>query len=761
MTKSFRRRFQFPPKPHPPTFSAAWRCRIALIGISAILFAVIAEHVLRTSSGSHGLSPLAAPLLYFSIMLVGFTQWIRSGVRAVAYRRTVSEDSGESFGSGDTATSPFFVRGRLEPGVQSPDGSATGVPTGARGIHQMIMFWARIAGAEIALGVAVSIGLAAWCFVLLLQNFAQPLAPRLWIASLGVLVVTFTGAAAWPSSRTSMICDDPEPPISRNEWVLIGCVLLVAAVVRLWNLEMIPTGPYTDEADRAVDARHVIRGEPVNRAPFLLFGTGWWGVPSLYFWMLGQSMRVFGDTLAGARAIHALAGIGTVWYTYRIGRVAWSPRAGLMAGALLAVSDFAIQFSRTAGESTLSLFASTACLYYLYGGLKNRRPLNWVFSGIWAGLALYGYAAAKLLPLMLGLVAVYVLIRGGRLGARLYAPGFTLMAVAGLLTWAPNALYAAMHQDAFLMRYQAISIFSSQNAAYIHSQFHTDNLIVVAVNQAATTFRAFDIGTEAGPFYPTGIPVLPLVWAALWMLGIAYVLLRASDVRFAVLGIWMVGGLAGSALTTDAPTLQRTAVMVPTLALVPAIFLDRVARDFTSISLPRRRLTVPYFFVNIAACILVLVLGIQTLYFYFGVYTPRHVYADASYAGRYVQTLNRQRVVVYTVAEPPTFWWQSSFIFLTDGYIVHILRHAADALPLRVPPGTTVHFLVFPSSKGNIRFLRTSYPRGRVRTIRRDDGTIYFVDYYSTLGRSTSSSLRTRATRPPAYSPGGVHPSGQ
>jgi hypothetical protein len=707
---------------------------------------VIAEHVLRTSSESQGLSQLGTPLLYLSIVLVGFAQWIRSGVRVVAQRRTVSQDSVElASGIGSEIDSPCFsAYDRVEPDIQAPRAGGTRLPMSAKGIHHMVMCSARLAGLEIVLGVVVSTALAAWCFVLLLHDFAQPLAPRIWIASLGVLIVTFTGAAAWPSGQTPITRDEPEPPISRNEWILLGCILLVAAAVRLWNLEMIPTGPYTDEADRAVDARHVIRGEPVNRAPFLLFGTGWWGVPSLYFWMVGQSMRMFGNSLAGAREIHALAGIGTVWYTYRIGRTAWSPRVGLIAGALLAVSDFAIQFSRTAGESTLSLFAATVCLYYLYRSLKNRRPLNWVFSGIWAGLSLYGYASAKLLPLVLALVAVYVLVRQAHRGSGLYVPGFTLMAFAGLLTWGPNALYAATHQDAFMMRYKAISIFSSQNTAYIQSQFHSDNLILVAVNQAVTTFRAFDIGTEAGPFYPTGAPVLPLLWAALWILGIGYVVLRASDVRFAVLGIWVVGGLAGSALTIGAPTLQRTALMLPMLALVPAIFVDRVARDCTFSPLPGRFRTIRYFHANVLIGILVIGLGIQTLGFYFGVYTPRHMYADAVYAGRYVQTLNRKAVVVYTVAEPATFWWQSCLIFLTDGYDVHTLDHAAHALSLHIPPSKTIHFFVFPSSVGDLRFLHTHYPQGRVHNIRRDDGTIYFVDYSMYL-RSTGSSRWMRA----------------
>src|SRR5439155_27035772 len=105
-------------------------------------------------------------------------------------------------------------------------------------------------------------------------------------------------------------------------------------LLRFWHLEQIPVGPYTDEADRAIDARHLNRGEPVNQEPFVFFGTGWWGVPNAYFWLVAQSMRLFGDSLAGARAVHAIAGSLTGWVVYRLARRAWSPRAAPFAAAL-------------------------------------------------------------------------------------------------------------------------------------------------------------------------------------------------------------------------------------------------------------------------------------------------------------------------------------------------------------------------------------------------------------------------------------------
>ena len=104
-----------------------------------------------------------------------------------------------------------------------------------------------------------------------------------------------------------------------------------------------------------------------------------------------------------------------------------------------------------------------------------------------------------------------------------------------------------------------------------------DNWGLIVAHQFVTTFSAFDVGQERGPFYPTGQPILPLPWAALWVLGTAYMVWRVGDVRYAMLACWMLGGLAGAAFTNDTPTLQRAVTVIPLLALLPAIFLDRLA----------------------------------------------------------------------------------------------------------------------------------------------------------------------------------------
>ena len=109
-------------------------------------------------------------------------------------------------------------------------------------------------------------------------------------------------------------------------------------------------------------------------APFVLFGTGWWGVPSFYFWLVAQSLKLFGDNLEGARVIHALAGIGTVWFTYRVGRVAWSPRAGLIAAALLIIGAVGAEAQNASAPVAITPRLDTPQVRVYIATLQPRAP---------------------------------------------------------------------------------------------------------------------------------------------------------------------------------------------------------------------------------------------------------------------------------------------------------------------------------------------------------------------------------------------------
>jgi hypothetical protein len=134
-----------------------------------------------------------------------------------------------------------------------------------------------------------------------------------------------------------------------------------------------------------------------------------WHVPG-YFLLLNLWSRLVGLDIAALRVLTLLAGVLAVALTYRLGIEQFSPRAGLLAAALLGASSFYIRYFYKARTYTLVALA-TALTLWAYFRIMHKRAaptrLEWLalFGGA-VGL-LYTHYLAALLLLPLGLVHLW------------------------------------------------------------------------------------------------------------------------------------------------------------------------------------------------------------------------------------------------------------------------------------------------------------------------------------------------------------------
>ena len=99
--------------------------------------------------------------------------------------------------------------------------------------------------------------------------------------------------------------------MGRFFWPLIF-ILLVAAFLRLWQLDTLPPGLHYDEAADTIIAQQIARGDS---SP--IFVAAYTGKEVLFFYWAAAWMKLIGPTVFAMRLAAALLGVLTVAATYR------------------------------------------------------------------------------------------------------------------------------------------------------------------------------------------------------------------------------------------------------------------------------------------------------------------------------------------------------------------------------------------------------------------------------------------------------------
>jgi hypothetical protein len=140
-----------------------------------------------------------------------------------------------------------------------------------------------------------------------------------------------------PVARLALRAPAP-PAAAAPSWVPLALILAVAAAIRLWRLDDV--GFNSDEAVYSGQAASIAHHPgleplfPIFRAHPLLFQT---------FLSLGFRLHLADGF---ERLASALVGIATVWVVYRLGRLLYGHRSGLLAALLLALMPYHVAVTR-------------------------------------------------------------------------------------------------------------------------------------------------------------------------------------------------------------------------------------------------------------------------------------------------------------------------------------------------------------------------------------------------------------------------------
>jgi len=191
--------------------------------------------------------------------------------------------------------------------------------------------------------------------------------------------------------------------------LLFISIILIAAILRLWQLGNIPPSPDWDEAALGYNAYSVLktgRDEYGTWFPLSLRSYDDYK-PPLYMYLTIPSVALFGLETWAVRLPSAIAGILAVIGTYYFIKILFRKDAiAYVCALLLAISPWHIQFSRIAFEANIGVTINIWAVWAFFKGLHQKKML--VISAFLFGLGLYAYHSERifvpLLALLLSLI---------------------------------------------------------------------------------------------------------------------------------------------------------------------------------------------------------------------------------------------------------------------------------------------------------------------------------------------------------------------
>lgn len=372
-------------------------------------------------------------------------------------------------------------------------------------------------------------------------------------------------------------------------------IILLAAALRLYNLDNVPPGINRDEASIGYTAYSLAttgKDEYGRLLPLSFESFGDWKLP-LYIYTTIPFVKIFGLSELAVRLPSAIAGIMSVAAIYYLAKLLFaSETIALLSSLVLAIMPWHIHISRVESEAiTAVLFTILGTIWYLLA-VKKKSLAFLIAAAVIFSLTYYTYHGNHIFTslLLAGILFFYrqQLIK---------IPRFWIALGTGVILTLTilSVTFSADHT-----KISGISIFGDPTVIHNHielpRQEHRDphslaarlthNRITYAVRTVFENYLRsygpeflFIKGGGNRAHNIEGYGNLHPIEAPLLLLGVVWLIsgLRKKENHLVVW--WLIIGGVAAAITKDAPHSNRMLAVVPALALTTAAGINELMRQ--------------------------------------------------------------------------------------------------------------------------------------------------------------------------------------
>ena len=357
--------------------------------------------------------------------------------------------------------------------------------------------------------------------------------------------------------------------------ILLGIIIVLALVLRFYKIGESPKGFYVDEAAIGYNAYSLMmtgKDEYGKSWPILLRSFADYKAP-VYTYFLIPIYAIFGMSVVSTRALSAGAGVLTVLMVFlMVKKLGGGRKLALVSALLLALSPWAIIFSRTTYEASLGLLLMSVCIYTFLIALDKAKW--WPVVAVEAVAAIMAYHAQRVVvPLLLLLLAVIwikkVLVTG-------VIKWLILAVILGFVLILPTL--SLIKTNGFQSRAATLNIFNfeKQNPqGYVAG----DNKIILSIKEFGALYLSYFSPRYlfiTGDFIPrNSYPDLATFFSwqlPFYLYGWWWLIKSKKEKKLRILvTAWMVVAPIPAALTRDPySALRALPLVVPMIILVGA-----------------------------------------------------------------------------------------------------------------------------------------------------------------------------------------------
>jgi 4-amino-4-deoxy-L-arabinose transferase-like glycosyltransferase len=514
---------------------------------------------------------------------------------------------------------------------------------------------------------------------------------------------------------------------NRTELLVIVAIALIAIAPRFLGLSSYPWALSGDEGTFAVTARDASQGEITNP-----FNSGPWGYPSLLFILQGVPIGLFGDSIAAARALSAILGVGSVIATYALCRHHFGRPTAIGAGVLASAFHFHLFWSRDAQNAAAPMFFVPLALLLLDRGLIERRRGYALGAGIVIGISQFFHPADRILFPLATVYTAYALMHPRprsylefRRQVAAVVPNAAWLTLGALVSHLPLLAYFRAHREAFWSRTDEVSVFASGWLERERDLTGHGSITILwrqLVNAAMLPFETMPRGHFRPEVPFAGWPlVVPLA------IGLALVTILFWKRRYFGLALAFWATVAGLALTDGPPQTNRYTTAAPFLALFGALGIAAAGRvAMRLVGLPRRPM------LAFAAAVTLLISGWH-FYYYFRDPNQIEVYSDVNtqvtnVLARHADALGE--VTVYFGGPPRIYYYgfRNLPYIAPDATGINIDEPLTPDSERPVLAGTTL-FAFLPERRGELDLVVEWFPGGVIEEHTMENGAPLYTSY--------------------------------